>query len=94
MSELREYVELERIRKAEHLESSHTEPLGRATRLQHARRGQLWPRWNLREITNALGAVGGDQEMGLASFPREPRQQRVDDAPAVGVGEPRRLLAG
>ena len=63
------------------------EPVGRAARFLVARGGELRSGRDLGEIANALGAVGGDHEMGLASLPREPRQQRADDALVVGVSE-------
>ena len=75
------------VRKTEQVELSHAEPLGRAVRLLGACGGQLRSGRDVGEIANALGAVGGDHEMGLASFPREPRQQRADDAFVVGVSE-------
>ena len=67
--------------------SSHAEPVGRALRFLGARRSQLRSSRDVGEIANALGAVGGDHEMGLASFSREPRQQRADDAFVIGVSE-------
>ena len=53
------------------MELSDTEPVGRAARLLRARGGQLGSGRDLREIANALGAIGCDHEMGFASLPRQ-----------------------
>jgi hypothetical protein len=69
------------------VELSHAESGGGAVRLLGARGGELRAGRNVGEIANSLRAIGRDDEMRLAPFPREFRQKRTDDALVVGVSE-------
>jgi hypothetical protein len=69
------------------VELSHAEPGRRAVRLFRARGGELSPGGDVGEIADPFGAIGRDYEMSLASFSREARQQRADDALVIGVSE-------
>jgi hypothetical protein len=69
------------------MELSHAEPVGGALRLLGACGGERRSGGDVGEIANALRAVGGDHEMGFASFSRETRQKWTDDAFVVGVSE-------
>src|SRR6266566_77140 len=75
------------VGKPEQVKLSHAEPFGRAIRLLSTGGGELRSSGNLREIADAFGAVGGDDEMRLASLSGELRQQRTDDAFIVGVSK-------
>ena len=69
------------------MELSHAETLGGAIRLLHTCGRQLRSSRDLREIANTLGAVGRDDEMSLASFSGEAREQRTDDTFIIGMSE-------
>src|SRR6476660_5125927 len=53
------------------MELAHAESVGSALSFLGAGGGELRAGGNVREIANAFGAVGGDDQMGLASFPGE-----------------------
>jgi hypothetical protein len=66
---------------------THTEPFCGTFSLELAGGGQRLTGWNAGMVANTFGAVRGDDEMDLASLPRQSRQQRTDDALIVGVSE-------
>src|SRR6266566_1345347 len=75
------------VGKTEQVKLSHAEPFGRAIRLLGPGGGELRSGGDVGEIANALGAVGGDDEMRLAPLSGELRQQWADDAFIVWVSE-------
>src|SRR4051812_20063515 len=75
------------IGKTEDVELLHSEATGGARRLLAASGGELRPGGNMGEVADTLGPIGGDDEMSLAPFPGELRQQRPDDTLVVGVRE-------
>ena len=75
------------IRQTEQVELSHAEPIGGAVCFLDACGGKLGSGWDMGEIANTFRAIGGDHEVGLASFSGQARKKRTDDAFVVWVSE-------
>ena len=69
------------------VELLHAESIRGAGRFLGARRGELGAGGDVREVGDALGPVGGDDEVRFAALAREAGEERSDDALVVGVSE-------
>jgi hypothetical protein len=75
------------VLQSDHVQPAHPKPAGGAFGLLDARGGQLRASRDSGMVANALGSVGGDDEMHLPPIAGQSRQQRADDPLVVGVGE-------
>src|SRR5688500_7257831 len=73
----------------EHVQLPHTETLRGAFGLEPTRVRERLARRNARVFANALGSVGRDDEMHLASRPRQTMEQGTDNAFVVRMREHR-----
>src|SRR3954470_8390701 len=88
-AELAEHVERREaaVGEADDVELFHAEPVGGAGRLLGACGGECGAGGDPGEVGYALRAVGGDDEMRLATLSRETGEQRADDPLVVGMSE-------
>ena len=68
---------------------SRTETFCRTFCLELAGGGQRSTGWNAGMVAHTFRAIGGDDQVHLASFPGQARQERADNALIVGMGEGR-----
>src|SRR5688572_8456717 len=75
------------ILQPDEMQLRHAQSLHRALSLQLPRSSERRTSWDSRMVANALGAIGGDDEMYVASFAAETGKERADYTFVVGMGK-------